>query len=177
MSLRKELASLRAKLRKAKTHHGKKSKKSKAKKARRDPSWFGHKAAHAKAARLGHRRAGHKVKKAKKSGARRDPAGYRRSTLGRRKGAAHPWYVMRDPAWYGDKAHHSRAAKLGHKRAGHHVKAKKAAKKSHRDPARYTSKRGRRSAVHPWYIMRDPSRYTVETRGGFARPGKASGRR
>ena len=53
---------------------------------------------------------------AKKRSSRRDPMSYRRSRLGRRHGAAGAWYLMRDPAWYGDHAHHSRAAKKGWRR-------------------------------------------------------------
>jgi hypothetical protein len=102
----------------ARAQHPTTSKK-KRKKARKDPSWFGHKKGHRKAAKKGLRKKakrggkkktardwrGHKkghAKAAKKGWrgrhhARRDPAGFRRGRLGRRQGAAGPWYMTRDP--------------------------------------------------------------------------------
>jgi hypothetical protein len=90
--------------------------KKKRKKTKRDPAWFGNKKGHRKAAKKGARRKKAKLKtrrdpssykKKGRKGARkgrrrsmsgrRDPAGFRRGGLGRRRSAASPWYMTRDP--------------------------------------------------------------------------------
>lgn len=99
--------------------------------------------------------------------------------------------TRRDPSWYGSHKRHAAAGRLGARRR--HLKVHRPKKRKHHhashSPALYRSNLvgrgrhgGRGSAVHPWYIMRDPGplrhhKTTHKKRHTKRRSGKAHARR